>query len=94
MAQKTVRVRLNRTMNPVDGEKRFAGYETTLPAELAERWALNQRITILPPLKAPGRAQGGAADPTKAPPSGSPAGLGAQSSSSPPARQPRKPRST
>ena len=89
MAQKMVRVRLNRTMNPVDGEKRFAGYETDLPADLAAQWSLNQRITILAP-----KGKSAPADPTKAPPSGSPAGQGAASSSSRPARPPRKPRST
>jgi hypothetical protein len=89
MAAKTVRVRLNRTMKPIDGEKRFAGYETTLPVTLAEQWARNGRISILAP-----KVKAGAADPTKAPPSGSPAGQGAASSSSRPARPPRKPRST
>jgi len=91
---KTVRVRLNRTMNPIDGEKRFAGYETTLPAALAEQWSRNGRISILAPTKTTGRAQVGAADPTQAPPSGSPAGQGAVSSSSPRVRPQRKPRST
>ena len=89
MATKTVRVRLNRTMNPVDGEKRLAGYETNLPINLAEEWSRNGRITILAP-----KGKSVSADPTQAPPSGSPAGQGAASSSSRPARPPRKPRST
>lgn len=94
MAAKTVRVRLNRTMNPIDGEKRLAGYETTLPQTLAEEWSRNGRISILGPKDGAGRAKAGAADPTVAPPSGSPTGPGAVLSSSRPARPPRKPRST
>ena len=92
MAEKTVRVRLNRTMSPIDGAKRTAGYETTMSAVLAEQWAKNGRITILSDAKA--RPDANKPDPTRAPQSGSLAGSGAQSSSSRPARAPRKPRST
>lgn len=91
MATKTVRVRLNRTMNPIDGEKRFAGYETTMGEELARQWEKNGRITILTNAKA--RPKEDAADPTQAPQPGSPAGSGAQSSSPRRGRPPRKPTS-
>lgn len=83
---RTVRVRLNRTMDPIDGQKRRAGYETNLPVGVAEQWAKNGRIEIIATGKEKARPKAGAADPTPAPPSGSPAGPGAVSSSSLPAR--------
>lgn len=90
---KTVRVRLNRPLDPIDGGPRATGYETTMSAALAESWARNGRITILTNAKAGGRAKEGAADPTQAPQPGSPAGSGAQSSSPRRGRPPRKPTS-
>ena len=87
---KTVRVRLNRAMHPIDGQKRLAGYETNLPVAVAEQWAKNGRISIIATGKESARPKAGAADPTLAPPSGSPAGLGAVSSSSLPAPVPAK----
>jgi len=87
---KTVRVRLNRTMDPIDGQKRRAGYETNLPVGVAEQWAKNGRIEIIASGKEKARPKAGAVDPTPAPPSGSPAGPGAVSSSSLQGRQPAK----
>lgn len=92
LAEKTVRVRLNRTMNPIDGEKRLAGYETTMSATMAREWVRNGRVTIL--TNAPARPKADKPDPTSAPLPGSPAGSGAPSSSPRRGRPPRKPTAT
>lgn len=94
MSVKAIRVRLNRTMNPIDGQKRHSGYETMLPETVATEWAKNGRITIIGKASNPARPKAGAADPTQAPPAGSPAGSGAQSSSRPRGRPRKNPIST
>ena len=86
MAQKNIKIRLNRTMQ-LDGALRHPGYETVLDTSTAEKWLRNGRIEVVTTGAA--RPKAGDADPTQAPPAGSPAGSGAQSSSRPRGR-PRK----
>lgn len=81
MAQKQVRVRYRRTMG-IGAARRGPGYETMMDAGQADAWAKNGRIEIIATGKEAARPKAGAADPMLAPPSGSPAGPGALSSSS------------
>jgi hypothetical protein len=85
LAQKQVKVRYKRTMG-IGRDKRSPGYETMMDEGQAQAWAANGRIEIIASGKEKARPRAGAADPTPAPPSGSPAGPGALSSSSLPAR--------
>lgn len=85
MAQRQVRVRYQRTMG-IGADKKRRGFETMMDEAQANEWAKNGRVLILASGKEKARPRAGAADPTQAPPSGSPAGPGALSSSSLPAR--------
>lgn len=81
MAQKQVRVRYRRTMG-IGAAKRGPGYETNVDEAKAAEWLRNGRVELVATGKEKARPAVRAADPTPAPPSGSPAGLGAVSSSS------------
>ncbi len=81
MAQKMVRVRYKRTMG-IGADKRGPGYETEMDVGKAQEWLRNGRIELVATGKEKARPAASAADPMLAPPSGSPAGPGAVSSSS------------
>ena len=80
MAHKMVRVRYCRTMG-TGKDKRGPGHEVMVDEGTAARWLANGRVEIVPTGKEAARPVSDA-DPIQAPPSGSPAGLGAASSSS------------
>lgn len=81
MAQTQVKVRYKRTMG-IGKDRKGPGFETMMDAGKAQEWLRNGRIELVATGKEKARPAAGAADPSKAPPSGSLAGSGAVSSSS------------